>query len=83
MEKAKLTLSDGRSRDPRQPHGIVFLSPLLTMNISTPKTTLGSAHLQKPLADAGQDEPHTDFAFGYDKADVCDKGEGLSSSRPS
>ena len=76
MEKAKLTLSDGRSRDPRQPDGVVFLSPLFTMNTST---TL----LQKPPADAGQDEPHTDFALGYNRADVCDKGEGLLSSRPS
>jgi hypothetical protein len=38
-----------------------------------------SALLQKPAADASKDEPRTDFALGYDWADVRDEGEeGLS-----
>src|ERR1700730_8328771 len=46
---------------------------------STGKTTLVSALLQKPAADANKDEPRTDFALGYDWADVRDEGEeGLS-----
>jgi dynein light intermediate chain 1, cytosolic len=47
---------------------------------STGKSTLVSALLQKPPADAGKDEPRIDFAVGYDWADVRDEGEeGLSS----
>ena len=47
---------------------------------STGKSTLVSALLQKPAADASKDEPRTDFALGYDWADVRDEGEeGLSS----
>ena len=42
---------------------------------STGKTTLVSALLQKPAADASKDEPRTDFALGYDWADVRDEGE--------
>jgi hypothetical protein len=39
-----------------------------------------SALLQKPAADASKDDPRTDFALGYDWADVRDEGEeGLSS----
>lgn len=34
-----------------------------------------SALLQKPAADASKDEPRTDFALGYDWADVRDEGE--------
>jgi dynein light intermediate chain 1, cytosolic len=46
---------------------------------STGKSTLVSALLQKPAADASKDEPSTDFALGYDWADVRDEGEeGLS-----
>ena len=48
---------------------------------STGKSTLVSALLQKPTADASKDEPRTDFALGYDWADVRDEGEeGLSLS---
>ena len=48
---------------------------------STGKSTLVSALLQKPAADASKDEPRTDFALGYDWADVRDEGEeGLSLS---
>ena len=48
---------------------------------STGKSTLVSALLQKPPADASKDEPRTDFALGYDWADVRDEGEeGLSLS---
>jgi len=47
---------------------------------STGKSTLVSAVLQKPAADVSKDEPRTDFALGYDWADVRDEGEeGLSS----
>ncbi|KAH9036025.1 dynein light intermediate chain-domain-containing protein [Lactarius deliciosus] len=42
---------------------------------STGKSTLVSALLQKPSADAGKDEPRTDYALGYDWADVRDEGE--------
>jgi hypothetical protein len=42
---------------------------------STGKSTLVSALLQKPAADGNKDEPHTDFALGYDWADVRDEGE--------
>jgi len=42
---------------------------------STGKTTLVSALLQKPAADTSKDEPRTDFALGYDWADVRDEGE--------
>ncbi len=46
---------------------------------STGKSTLVSAILQKTAADASKDEPRTDFALGYDWADVRDEGEeGLS-----
>ena len=49
---------------------------------STGKSTLVSALLQKPAADASKDEPRTDFALGYDWADVRDEGEeGLYPSR--
>lgn len=48
---------------------------------STGKSTLVSALLQKPAADVSKDEPRTDFALGYDWADVRDEGEeGLSLS---
>ena len=60
-----------------------FLSPLFSMITSTAKNAPESTLLQKAPAHAGQDEPHTDFALGYNRADVCDKGEGLLSSRPS
>jgi dynein light intermediate chain 1 len=50
---------------------------------STGKSTLVSALLQKPPADAGKDEPRTDFAVGYDWADIRDEGEeGFSSFDP-
>ena len=50
---------------------------------STGKTTLVSALLQKPAAEASKDEPRTDFAIGYDWADVRDEGEeGLSLAWP-
>ena len=42
---------------------------------SAGKSTLVSALLQKPPADVGKDEPRTDFALGYDWADVRDEGE--------
>ncbi|KAF8261673.1 dynein 1 light intermediate chain [Lactarius quietus] len=42
---------------------------------STGKSTLVSALLQKPPSDAGKDEPRTDFALGYDWADIRDEGE--------
>ncbi|KAH8984242.1 dynein light intermediate chain-domain-containing protein [Lactarius akahatsu] len=42
---------------------------------STGKSTLVSALLQRPPADAGKDEPRTDYALGYDWADVRDEGE--------
>ncbi|KAH9988414.1 dynein light intermediate chain-domain-containing protein [Russula vinacea] len=42
---------------------------------STGKTTLVSALLQKTAADGSKDEPRTDFALGYDWADVRDEGE--------
>jgi dynein light intermediate chain 1 len=46
---------------------------------STGKSTLVSALLQKSTADASKDEPRTDYALGYDWADVRDEGEeGLS-----
>ena len=48
---------------------------------STGKSTLVSALLQKPPADAGKDEPRTDYALGYDWADIRDEGEeGLLST---
>src|SRR6266404_344015 len=50
---------------------------------STGKSTLVSALLQKPPTDAGKDEPHTDFAVGYDWADVRDEGEEGLFSTPS
>lgn len=50
---------------------------------STGKTTLASALLQKSPTDGGKDEPRTDFALGYDWADVRDEGEeGRSSVQP-
>ena len=50
---------------------------------STGKTTLVSALLQKPAAEASKDEPRIDFALGYDWADVRDEGEeGLSLAWP-
>ncbi|KAI0258485.1 dynein light intermediate chain-domain-containing protein [Gloeopeniophorella convolvens] len=42
---------------------------------STGKSTLVAALLQKPAADSGKDEPRTDYALGYDWADVRDEGE--------
>jgi dynein light intermediate chain 1 len=42
---------------------------------STGKSTLVSALLQKQAADSSKDEPRTDFALGYDWADVRDEGE--------
>ena len=42
---------------------------------SSGKSTLVSALLQKPAADASKDEPRTDYALGYDWADVRDEGE--------
>jgi hypothetical protein len=48
---------------------------------STGKSTLVSALLQKPAADTSKDEPRTDYALGYDWADVRDEGEeGMSLS---
>ncbi|KAI0029036.1 dynein light intermediate chain-domain-containing protein [Vararia minispora EC-137] len=45
---------------------------------STGKSTLASALLNKPPADAGKDEPRTDFALGYDWADVRDEDDTLA-----
>ncbi|KAI0065700.1 hypothetical protein BV25DRAFT_1879543 [Artomyces pyxidatus] len=42
---------------------------------SSGKSAIASALLQKPLSDGGKDEPRTDFALGYDWADVRDEGE--------
>ncbi|TFY82754.1 hypothetical protein EWM64_g1248 [Hericium alpestre] len=40
---------------------------------SSGKTTLASALLQKAASDGGKDEPRTDFALGYDWADIRDE----------
>ncbi|KAF8265150.1 hypothetical protein EI94DRAFT_370180 [Lactarius quietus] len=40
---------------------------------STGKSTLVSALLQRPPVDARKDEPRTDFALGYDWADIRDE----------
>ncbi|KAA1473378.1 dynein 1 light intermediate chain [Dentipellis sp. KUC8613] len=48
---------------------------LLLGQPSSGKSTLASALLQKPAADGGKDEPRTDFALGYDWADVRDDAE--------
>ncbi|KAK7060355.1 hypothetical protein VNI00_001120 [Paramarasmius palmivorus] len=42
---------------------------------STGKSTLASALLQKPVSDDGKDDQKTDFALGYDYADVRDEGD--------
>ncbi|EEB91456.1 hypothetical protein MPER_10178, partial [Moniliophthora perniciosa FA553] len=42
---------------------------------STGKSTLTSALLQKPVSDEGKDDQKTDFALGYDYADVRDEGD--------
>ncbi|ESK95137.1 dynein 1 light intermediate chain [Moniliophthora roreri MCA 2997] len=41
----------------------------------TGKSTLASALLQKPVSDEGKDDQKTDFALGYDYADVRDEGD--------
>ncbi|TFY50288.1 hypothetical protein EVG20_g11608 [Dentipellis fragilis] len=48
---------------------------LLLGQPSSGKSTLASALLQKPAADGGKDEPRTDFALGYDWADVRDDAD--------
>ncbi|KAI0311026.1 dynein light intermediate chain-domain-containing protein [Amylostereum chailletii] len=45
---------------------------------SSGKSTLASALLQKPASDGGKDEPRTDFALGYDWADVRDEEDTLA-----
>ncbi|KAG6861862.1 hypothetical protein C0995_011159 [Termitomyces sp. Mi166 len=42
---------------------------------STGKSTLVSALLQKPLQDEQKDEEMSDFAIGYDFADVRDEAD--------
>ncbi|KAG6327619.1 hypothetical protein ID866_11470 [Astraeus odoratus] len=42
---------------------------------STGKSLLASALLQKPVSDGDKDESRTDFALGYDWADVRDDGD--------
>jgi hypothetical protein len=55
-------------------------SVLVLGYLSTEKSTLVSALLQKPPADAEKDIPHTDFAVGCE----CNEGEeGLSPCLPS
>ena len=52
---------------------------------SSGKSTLVSSLLQKPPSDAGKDDPRTDFALGYDWADVrddADEGEWPSPPLP-
>ena len=42
---------------------------------SSGKSTLASALLQKPLSDERKDDQKTDFAIGYDFADVRDEAD--------
>jgi dynein light intermediate chain 1 len=42
---------------------------------SSGKSTLASALLQKPAADDGRGDQKSDFALGYDFADVRDDGD--------
>ena len=42
---------------------------------STGKSTLASALLQKPASDEGKYENRSDFALGYDFADVRDEAD--------
>jgi len=52
---------------------------LLLGQPSTGKSTLASALLQKPVSDEGKDDHRSDFALGYDFADVRDDAdEGAS-----
>ncbi|TFK43813.1 dynein light intermediate chain-domain-containing protein [Crucibulum laeve] len=48
---------------------------LLLGQPSTGKSTLASALLQKPASDEGKDDQRTDFALGYDFADVRDDAD--------
>jgi len=42
---------------------------------STGKSTLAAAFLQKPVKDEGKDDQRTDFAIGYDFANVRDEAD--------
>lgn len=42
---------------------------------SSGKSTLASALLQKPASDEGKDDHRSDFALGYDFADVRDDAD--------
>jgi dynein light intermediate chain 1 len=42
---------------------------------SSGKSTLASALLQKPVSDEGKDDHRSDFALGYDFADVRDEAD--------
>ena len=56
---------------------------LLLGQPSSGKSTLANALLQKPPADGGKDDAATDFALGYDWADVrddADEGESPSAA---
>ncbi|RDB20102.1 Cytoplasmic dynein 1 light intermediate chain 1 [Hypsizygus marmoreus] len=48
---------------------------LLLGQPSTGKSSLASALLQKPVSDEGKDDARTDFAVGYDFADVRDDAD--------
>ena len=48
---------------------------LLLGQPSTGKSTLASALLQKPASDEGKDDQRSDFALGYDFADVRDDAD--------
>lgn len=48
---------------------------LLLGQPSSGKSTLASALLQKPLLDDQRDDQRTDFAIGYDFADVRDEAD--------
>lgn len=48
---------------------------LLLGQPSSGKSTLASALLQKPVSDEGKDEHRSDFALGYDFADVRDEAD--------
>lgn len=48
---------------------------LLLGQPSTGKSNLVSALLQKPISDEGKDDNRSDFAIGYDFADVRDEAD--------
>ena len=54
---------------------------LLLGQPSTGKSTLASALLQKPALDEGKDDQRSDFALGYDFADVRDDADEGGFSR--